>query len=118
VVAVISLELLSMMLTVRVDRSAACGDVLVVMPVAIITVHSVSGDKSAAPAVSVKLVLFVAEPAGATANVVEEHPLVVGEDSEPRLNQGSTNTMVSPVLSTQFNLKRKPTEVGADAKGW
>jgi hypothetical protein len=108
---------LSVTATVRVLRSAACGDAPVVTPVAIVTVHFVSAASEAVAAVKVKVAVEVPEFASVVENDVAPHPLVDGVDKPASVNEGSTIATASPVSRMTFIANKKDSEVGAAVSG-
>jgi len=87
--------------TVRLVKSAACACLLVVTPVATVTVHSDPAASVAVFAVRVRVASAVSEFVAATVNAVLPHPAdMVGTDGDAMANVGSTRAMVSVVCSS------------------
>jgi len=105
--------------TVRVFRFAGCASALVVIPVVIVTVHSVLAGRIAVAAVNVRVAaarpLFIP----AIENVVVAHPVdMVTPDGVLAIkNVGSTSAIVSDTSNGVFNLNVYEIEVGRSVYG-
>jgi hypothetical protein len=84
-------------------RFAACDPVPVVIPVAIVTVHSIFRASIEVAEVSVKVAVEVPELAEVTLNVVVPQPLDVGVDMVPNVNVGITTMILSDTARCTFS---------------
>jgi hypothetical protein len=87
------------------------------MPVAIVTVQCVRAARVAPPAVRVSVAVAVPEFVAAAVNVVEAHPLILGESEPDMINAGSTTVIVSETASARFNANIKDTDDAAAVIG-
>lgn len=71
-----------------VTKSADWEVLPVVMPVAISTAHSTNGSISFVAASSVRVAEAPPELAAVTVNVVDPHPVILGDASAPNVNEG------------------------------
>jgi hypothetical protein len=117
-VAAISVAADNIIATVLVFRFATCPRVLVVTPVAMVTVHSVPAERVAVAAVKVIVAVEVPELLTAPVNEVDPQPLVVGVDKDVRMNFGSTSAILSEDLSGAFSEKVNEIGDAVDVSGF
>ena len=116
-VAAMLLEPASVKATVLVFKSAVCAAALVVMPVAMVTVHAVPADRVAPPAVNV-IVAVAPDPDEPAVKDVDPQPLVDGEPRDPNIKSGRTIVIVSEAASAAFRANRSDTEETAAVTGF
>jgi hypothetical protein len=116
-VAAISVAADNIIATVLVFRFATCPRVLVVTPVAMVTVHSVPAERVAVAAVKVIVAVEVPELLTAPVNEVDPQPLVVGVDKEVRGKSGNTSKIVSAGVTSALDVNRNVIDVAVNVTG-
>ena len=86
---------------------------LVVTPLASVTVHAVALAIVALPAVNVNVAVDVPDPVPAAVNVVVPHPAFVTVSPLPNVNVGTTTATLSPTATTAFAVKLYDTALTA-----
>lgn len=103
--------------TVRVDRSPACTVPLVVMPVAIVSVHNVFFASFAAVVLICNEAPEAPELLALTVKVVVPHPLGTGVPTVPHTNSGKINVTLSETPRSAVDANTNLNVVVAEVTG-